>query len=560
MEDQGWTVNKLKFDSLGIVGREAQVRQLQECFDRAFSSGDTANDSSSTTRTTTTKHNKNAANSPIKQLVLVRGAAGVGKTSLVVSTLRQAVKRYNKRARNQQLGNTQQPIQEENWGTVIKGKFDPYRREEPYMGIVRACQQMCGQLLLLRKAQPDRYNKIANCLATTLGSEVHLLRTMIPELTEALSGEDLVPENMGLFENQELRARFHYAFQLFFRVLSLYLAPLILVVDDLQWADESSLELLKLLLHDRENPSLFVVGIYRSTEVSESSALSRWIVEFQEEASLSHPRLQATEMEASEFSVEPINRILMHLMNCDDPEETMGLAELCFKRTHGNIFFLLTFIRMLTEQNLLECSLMAYKWQWKEEAIVEATKITENVAELVEGEMMRLSLGARRRLIVAGCFGHSFDKHLFDKVWKSYCEKEKFDSTPSEEDERIWVDGRYLEPSGDRFQWVHDKVMEAAMNLISKDELSHVKREVGKTLLRTVSDQNDSYIFTIADLLNDVDYCNPLSEEGNILMAEINLRAAKHAASVSAFTSTADYALIGIQNLPTDRWNKYTTP
>ena len=203
---------------------------------------------------------------------------------------------------------------------------------------------------------------------------------------------------------------------------------------------------------------------------------------------------------------------------------------------------------------------MAYKWQWKEEAIVEATKITENVAELVEGEMMRLSLGARRRLIVAGCFGHSFDKHLFDKVWKSYCKKEKFDSTPSEEDERIWVDGRYLEPSGDRFQWVHDKVMEAAMNLISKDELSHVKREVGKTLLRTVSDQNDSYIFTIADLLNDVDYCNPLSEEGNILMAEINIRAAKHAASVSAFTSTADYALIGIQNLPTDRWNKYTTP
>jgi hypothetical protein len=118
--------------------------------------------------------------------------------------------------------------------------------------ILEFCRLICGDILVLcnRSDNGKKDKFIYKELVIKLGSEIHLLKVIIPDLrTEALEDEVFSAYDVENLESQEAKVRLHYAFRLFIRVVASSFAPLVLILDDLQWADENSIE----LIMDRDN-------------------------------------------------------------------------------------------------------------------------------------------------------------------------------------------------------------------------------------------------------------------------------------------------------------------
>lgn len=281
----------------------------------------------------------------------------------------------------------------------------------------------------------------------------------------------------------ESKNRFNYAFQRFIRVLARYLSPLVIVLDDLQWADLASLDLLEVLITDVGNPfGLMVIGCYRSNEVDKAHISSKMIRDLKQRKTDQRRRQQMhrrhnnrqsqlrlsinesndlmsdfscntsdtpsvnnsitnhvqstqtskqendyfdiTEINVGNLNVKDVNQMVMDLLNDDDIERTYGLAEILFQKTCGNVFFLIHFMYMLFEHNLLEFNLGLLKWMWDEETIINETSSTENVVDLMKRQMKKLPSLVSRLLQLAACLGSTFDERTLNTVWKDFCQRE----------------------------------------------------------------------------------------------------------------------------------------
>ena len=191
-----------------------------------------------------------------RELVLISGNAGTGKTALA-SALAKSVKRLR--------------------GLYVKGKFDLYLRDEPYSGVAAACREICGRILLMR--DDDFFDNIRDELIDKLGSEnLCLLINIVPELAEIV-GDEVIMEDMKKQGSGETKARFNYAFRVLIRVVARNFAPLVILLDDIQWSDAATLDLLQVLIADRDNPKSngdWDIQIERSRRIS--SIVSAYLV------------------------------------------------------------------------------------------------------------------------------------------------------------------------------------------------------------------------------------------------------------------------------------------
>lgn len=155
------------------------------------------------------------------------------------------------------------------------------------------------------------------------------------------------------------RSRLNYAFRRFIRILAVYLQPLVIVLDDLQWADLASLNLLEVFMTDESNPNLMVIGVYRSNEVTQSHMLNRALSSLQ--TKWMDSGFDITQIRVGNLSVTNMNSMVRDLLSTDD-DRTLGLAKICHKKTNGNALYFSYFMSMLVEQNLLEFNLGLFKW------------------------------------------------------------------------------------------------------------------------------------------------------------------------------------------------------
>ena len=354
-----------------------------------------------------------------RQLVLISGYAGTGK-SLLASTIARRV---------EQLG-----------GAFVAGKFDSDLKDEPYTGIATAC----GELVTMVKTllQDDKGYKYAveilDDITDELGNDFHVLEKLVPELKQLVGDNpvdspvgyvdedtkdedpifrDLVraPLNgpaarepsssdigdAGSFKYVNAQHRVNTAFRHLIRAIASYFAPLVIVLDDLQYADAASLALLEGLISDRDNrDGLMIIGCYRSNEIEGSgrnmqeasqaqlSTLLRNLrknganpqattedqpsdqggIGLQRTLQVKRQRLDAsfdfTELHIGSLHVKDVNAMVMDLLGMDDVSKTSGLAEVCHMKTNGNPFFLIHFLGRLTESKLLEYSFGLMSWKW----------------------------------------------------------------------------------------------------------------------------------------------------------------------------------------------------
>eukprot|EP00978_Attheya_sp_CCMP212_P031835 scaffold121850_cov46-Attheya_sp.AAC.1 len=210
------TVNKLRFSSLGVVGRDKETDILKECLERLVMAGEDA-----TATATTTETGEDDVRASARELVFISGVSGTGKTTLA-QTLASETKRHQ--------------------GLYLTGKFDFYLRDEPYSGFVAACRDLCGEILMLRNDTNTeaKYQEICDEIMSELGDEISLLTNIFPILDEILDVDYTSAPAADSSNDVYGKESINYAFRKFLRVVSTHFKPLVIVLDDLQWADAAS--------------------------------------------------------------------------------------------------------------------------------------------------------------------------------------------------------------------------------------------------------------------------------------------------------------------------------
>jgi histidine kinase len=482
-----------------------------------------------------------------RQLILISGYSGTGKTALTNHALKKSTEK---------LG-----------GVYVRGKFDLHLRNQPYSGISAACAEICGAIVALRIRNPSQFEQLCSHITTELGSELALLIQVIPVLAEVVDLKDANADSphMGISSSADSKSQINFAFLRFIRVISYQFNPLVFVLDDLQWADGASLDLLEALLSDATGTSkLLVVGIYRSNEVDETHIFHHTMKEL--EAKSKDKYFEMNQLEIGNLGLDAVHTIIQELLGMDgsDSSRTWSLAEVCHRKTLGNVFFLLQFTAIMKERQMLQFNFGTVAWTWDEKEIEASTRASDNVVDLLKTKMAELPEAWIQLLTLASCLGSTFEVSTLKLVWD---ESNSARSVPTNMDtlmeyvERLDAEGYIVNSVSQSTErqiccWSHDKVQEAALSMVPEANKGVFAADVGQILLSHLEDEElDSVIFMVVNLLNgNIDGKMEGDVDSRLDLARLNCRASQKAVLCSAFDSAAEYATKGIQLLPDNAW------
>jgi PAS domain S-box-containing protein len=471
-----------------LYGREAEIDVLLAAFDRVVAEGEVA-------------------------LVLVSGYSGIGKSSIV-----------------NELHKALVPPR----GLFAAGKFDQYRRGIPYATLAQAFQSLVRGILSKSEAELGRWRQL---LLEALGPNGQLMVTLIPELALVVGEQPPVPD----LPPQDAQKRFQIVFARFLGVFARSEHPLALFLDDLQWLDTATLELLEYVSTDPELRHLMLIGAYRDNEVSISHPLMR-ILE----------SIRKSGREIQEIVLTPLtsNDVGHFVADCLHAEfdHVQPLAELVFEKTRGNPFFVIQFVTALEEQRLLTFDPKFTDWDW-DLSRIKAKGFTDNVADLIAVKLDRLPARTQKAMKSFACLGNATDIATLALIYGE-----------SEEDLHLALEeavrGGLIFRSDTSYAFVHDRVHEATYDLIDDEERPLVHLNVGRMLAsQMVRAEIDDKIFEIVDQFNRGASLIDLPQERE-QVADLYLIAGKRAKESTAYSSALTYFTTGRGLLPDGSWSE----
>jgi PAS domain S-box-containing protein len=472
-----------------LYGREGEIEALLAAFDRVMTHG-------------------------APELVLVSGYSGIGKSSVV---------------------NELQKVLVLPRGLFASGKFDQYKRDIPYATLVQAFQTLIRQILVKSEAEMEGWR---GALQEALGPNGQLIVNLIPEL-EFIIGRQLPVTELPPRDAQN---RFKLVFRRFLGAFARKEHPLALFLDDLQWMDAASLDLLEYLVTHSEVRYLLLVGAYRDNEVSSSHPLMR--------------RLQAirkTGAWVQEIALLPlglgdVGALVSDALHCT-PERAHALAQLVHERTAGNPFFAIQFLTALAERGFIRREPDAGVWGW-DLARIRAHGYTDNVVDLMIEKLKRLSGTAQEALQQLACLGNVVDITSLSLVFR---EPEEAIQTSLLEAVRA---GLILRLEG-AYAFLHDRIQEAAYALTPEGDRAGVHLRIGRVLLARMSeDQLAEHLFDIANQFNRA-AARLIDRDEKTRAATIDLRAGQKAKASAAYASARTYFASGIALLHEQDWRTH---
>ena len=307
------------------------------------------------------------------EMMLVTGYSGIGKSALVNEIHKPIVAKR---------------------GYFIGGKFDQFKRNIPYSSVIQAFQELMRQLLTESAEKLENWKQK---LLAALGQNGQVIIDVIPEV-ELIIGKQ---PDVAVLEPTESQNRFNLVFKQFIYVFTAKEHPLVVFLDDLQWADAASLKLIQRLMTAPDSQSLLLIGSYRENEVSPAHPLMLTLSEMKERGAIvSHIYL-------SNMKLNQVNQLIADTLK-SNPEQTKPLARLVLDKTHGNPFFINEFLNYLYMETFINFDYKKRKWQWNLEQI-QAVPITDNVVELMVSRIKKLPQPTIWVLQLAACIGNQFD-------------------------------------------------------------------------------------------------------------------------------------------------------
>lgn len=447
------------------------------------------------------------------ELILVSGYSGIGKSS-VVSELHKVLVPPR--------------------GLFAAGKFDQYKRNIPYSTIVQAFQSLVRTLLGKSEADLAGWR---DALLQALGANARLVTDLIPELKLIIGETTAVPE----LEPQQAQRRFLLVFQRFIGVFARAEHPLALFLDDLQWLDAATLDLLEHLLIHSDLRHLMLVGAYRNNEVDGTHPLTEKLHAIREAG------VRVEEITLKALAGEHIDQIIAEALHCS-PQRIQSLARLVQDKTAGNPFFVIQFLQALAEENLLTFDHDLREWRWDTIRIHEKG-YTDNVVDLMVDKLSRLPMNTQQALQQLACLGNVADiATLADVLGTPVVQVHKV----------LWkaVRQELVERQENTYAFAHDRIHEAAYSLIADDLRADAHLRIGRLFANQISpDKREELIFEIVGQLNRGVHLISEQREREQL-AEFNLLAGQRAKASTAYASALSYLATGADLLSEDCWER----
>jgi PAS domain S-box-containing protein len=470
-----------------LYGREREIDSLLASFDRVVTQG-------------------------TPELVLVSGYSGVGKSSVVNELHRRLVLPR---------------------GLFASGKFDQYKRDIPYATLAQAFQTLIRPILLKSEVEVEQWRR---ALTEALGVHAQLIVNLVPDLEFIIGKQPAIPD----LPPREAQNRFQLVFRRFLGVFARREHPLALFLDDLQWLDVATLDLIEHLVTHAEVRHLLLVGAYRDNEVDPAHPLLRTL------EAIKKADARVGEIVLAPLGLDDVGRLVASAVHCD-LERARPLTQLVYEKTGGNPFFAIQFLTELAEEGLLAFDPVAQAWRWEIDRI-HAKGYTDNVVDLMVDKLKRLSPRTQEAMKQLACLGHVAEIATLTLVHEET--EESMHATLREA-----VYAGLVVHQGGAYKFLHDRIQQAAYSLIPEEQRAEVHLRIGRVLLASMTaDQLAEHLFDVAGQLNR-GAGRLIERHEKAHVATIDLRAGRKAKASAAYVSACVYLAAGMAVLDERDWN-----
>jgi len=464
-------------------------------------------------------------------MLLVKGAPGVGKSVF--------------------LGQLENFVRSEK-GRFVCGKFDQYKRNVPYLALIQALQQLVAQLLSESKEQIEVWRLR---ILDALGNNAGVVTDLIPELALLIGPQAAVPTRPPT----QTRNRFNRVFKDLIQAFAKQDQLLCVVMDDLQWVDMASLDLLTHVLSDPDVNSIFFVGAYRDNEVDPTHPLKLTI------HALMQARVDVQILHLSELTETDVMQLIRDTFNASKSESS-ELAHVLHAKTGGSPLYLTQLLHFLCDEGLISFEYGTGKWVW-DLSRIRVEGVTGDVLDLLRLRLEALNEDTRNILSTAACIGNSFQAGgvavAADRRPSEVLQclaigmeqglivaVEESPATTGQPELRVEYE------RGTWFRFVHDRVQQAAFDCVPDDAKKEFRLQIGRRLAARLGP--DDELVPQLDVLSNLNGALDLlvDEEERQRVARLNLVAGRRGRQLLAYQDALRYINAGLSLLDQTAWQK----
>ncbi|MDG3085191.1 diguanylate cyclase [Vibrio hannami] len=484
-----------------LYGREKEVRTILDAFGRTSQGS--------------------------KELTLVYGYSGTGKSALVHELYK--------------------PLTEK-LGIFISGKFDQYQSDVPYSGWIAVIDEYVD--LMLRNDEVALL-KCRQHLTNVLGNLSGVVTELAPRLALIIGSQSKAPR----LEGEKAKNRFNQAIRAFFRAICSNECPVVIFIDDWQWADSGSINLLHYLMLDSELNHLLMICAWRDNEVSNAHPFSLALNE------LSFSNLFINKIQVTNLTYEDVEQLVKDSLKSQ--VNHTQLAESIYEKTAGNAFFVYQFLLNLHKEGILTYDYDKRSWEYDIRSI-EGLAVSDNVVDLMTHKLRRFSDACIEAMTFAACIGNRFELQILSTLLGSSTDKVALLLEPV-------IDEGLLRPLSQNWRlaqndsaideiqyvFVHDKVQEAAYELLNKKSAAKIHLTIYSILSEYYDpDDTEKHVFELVKHLNLA--CETTSSKSLLhTLITLNISAGKRAKQATAFGAAKYYFEKAVSFMPGSYWDKY---
>lgn len=447
------------------------------------------------------------------ELVLLHGTSGVGKTRLVNDQFRHMI---------------------QNRAYFISGKFDQMQNNIPYQSLVESFREIVSEILTQTNQQVAEWKEK---ILAAVGTNGYVITSVIPELT-AIIGEQ---ERIELLSEKETEHRFINVFRQFVQVFTSIDYPLVLFLDDIHWADQSSIRLVHLLLTDPNSHRFIVIGSFRGSEEEQNAFID---TSFKD---MDHYGVRTTALQLPDLSIKDIDQFVADTFD-SDPVDTRGLARLIFQKTAGNPFYTEQLLQLIYSKKWITYQYAFQKWEWNEIAI-HTIKDQEHILGYMVSKISQLPINVTDTLRITACFGYSFYKKDLS-LFSTLSSQELGDALEIAEQEGLILPPD-LENGNKRYQFFHDRIQQIAYNLNTETDKQLIHLGVGR-LLEGIDPKGELIYKTVDHYNKGKALITEIKEKDKLL--QLNYRAGYKAKESTAYDTALHYFQTAADMIEVSKW------